>query len=134
MSIYWTPELSVGETNIDHQHKELFERVNRLVEACSAGKCIHEIEPLMHFLESYVDIHFNDEEQLMLRRNYPDRVRHAKEHARFRLNFTDLKKDLIARGPQPQLVTTINETIIDWLFDHVCIADRALGKFLETAK
>ncbi|MHB0870885.1 MAG: hypothetical protein ACYC5J_15740 [Chloroflexota bacterium] len=33
MPVQWTPDLSVGVTLIDDQHKGLFKRVNQLLEA-----------------------------------------------------------------------------------------------------
>ncbi|MHB1162771.1 MAG: hypothetical protein ACYC3V_20925 [Chloroflexota bacterium] len=40
MPVRWTPDLSVGVTLIDDQHKELFKRVNQLLEA-AAFPCCH---------------------------------------------------------------------------------------------
>ena len=38
MSIEWSNSLATGVTEIDDQHREIFNRVNRLSEACSEGK------------------------------------------------------------------------------------------------
>ncbi len=36
--IEWTVDLSISIEKIDNQHKELFKRVNMLLEACKIGK------------------------------------------------------------------------------------------------
>ena len=38
MAIEWTPNLSVGVTGIDQQHKTLFDKANRLFEAGKSSK------------------------------------------------------------------------------------------------
>ncbi len=38
MPIEWTQDLAVGVKIIDEQHKEIFRRVDALLEACKAGK------------------------------------------------------------------------------------------------
>ena len=35
----WTNNLATGVPEIDNQHKEIFNRVNKLSAACSEGKC-----------------------------------------------------------------------------------------------
>ncbi len=35
MAIEWTMGLSTGVDEIDDQHKELFKRINRLLDACN---------------------------------------------------------------------------------------------------
>jgi len=62
--LVWNPDLSVNVVEIDDQHKELFSRVNRFLEAmerCSLfgdkqGLALFE---LCDFMEQYVVFHFN---------------------------------------------------------------------------
>lgn len=132
MVMHWTPELAVGVEEIDAQHRALIERVNHLVDACSAGKCADETAPLLAFLREYVDSHFAAEEDLMERCAFPEREAHRREHREFCQRLDALAAGLATGGEQPQI--ELEEMIIDWLFDHICIRDRALGKFLGAAR
>jgi len=38
MAIEWTNDLATGVSEIDYQHKELFRRINSLLDACREGK------------------------------------------------------------------------------------------------
>lgn len=65
MAIEWTQDLSTGSDEIDNQHKELFRRINSLLDACNQGKGREEIGKTVQFLEDYVITHFSAEEEYM---------------------------------------------------------------------
>ena len=54
MAIKWSPEYAIDVEIIDNQHKELFNAVNNLLEACSQGKGKEEAGKILQFLENYV--------------------------------------------------------------------------------
>ena len=51
MAIEWTKDLETGVALIDEQHKELFDRVNKLLAASSQGRGKEEVGSLLGFLE-----------------------------------------------------------------------------------
>lgn len=57
MILNWDNSFSVGEKNIDNQHKELFYRLNKLLEAMKQGKGKSEVINTLDFLEEYVIRH-----------------------------------------------------------------------------
>ncbi len=130
MAIYWTKELEIGVAPIDRQHRELFERIDALVNACQAGRCRDEVADLMGFLQDYVQIHFSEEEELMRLSGYPDRPEHAREHAGFGSHLQELVKGFAEQGFTSPLLNDLNATLVDWLYDHICVRDRALGQWL----
>jgi hemerythrin len=129
MLIEWSDELATGSAKIDEQHKELFKRINALLEACRLGKGNAEIEKMMQFLNEYVVVHFSEEENYMLRYSYPGYERHKAEHIKFMENFRKLKAEFDNDGPGFLLVLRTKEMIIQWLLDHIRKIDRALGSF-----
>ena len=131
MALYWTRELEIGVEEIDSQHRELFERIERLVAACQGRKGAADLKPLLGFLLEYMDRHFRTEEELMLRRGYPERERHAGLHSSFLEHLAGLAERLGREGPSPGLLTELNIAAVDWLFDHDLLEDRALGRFLR---
>lgn len=131
MAIYWTRDLEIGVESIDRQHRELFERIDALITACQAGRCQDEVGGLLGFLQDYVQVHFGEEEALMGYSDYPELDEHAAEHAGFSLHLQELVQGFSAQGFTSPLLNDLNATLIDWLYDHVCRRDRALGQWLS---
>lgn len=131
MAVEWKESLAVGVKEIDDQHKELFKRVNDLFEACNQGKGKEEVGKIINFLGDYVISHFNTEEKLQQKYNYPDYPSHKKEHELFIQEFTELKKQFEAEGPTGLFVIKINKKVIDWLIQHIGRVDKALGAYLK---
>ncbi len=131
MELHWTNDLAVGIDEIDQQHKELIERVRALVDACQEGRCLREAAETMRFLDDYVVRHFSAEEQIMEQREYPDRAEHRREHQAFREKLAHLERRFANPQETPQAIAEFNALLVDWLIDHICTVDRALGKFLQ---
>lgn len=131
MALLWNEGLSVGVAEIDNQHKELFNRINNLLDACKQGKGSEEIERTINFLSDYVITHFGTEENLMVRYNYPDYASHKEKHEKFNKKFAELKMQIQKEGSG--LLTTLgtNHLLIDWWLNHIGKVDKALGVFLK---
>ena len=54
-----TKDLETGNATIDREHRELFDAVNKLMDACGSGKGRASLEPTMKFLLEYVNKHFS---------------------------------------------------------------------------
>ena len=130
MALFWTHELEVGVEEIDVQHRELFERIERLVAACQGRRGAVELKPLLGFLLEYMDRHFRTEEELMLHADYPDRERHTGLHKEFYERLAGLANRLGSGEATPELLTELNIVAVDWLFDHDLLEDRDFGRFL----
>jgi hemerythrin len=127
----WTEDLSVGVETIDNQHKELFKRINSLVEAIKQGKCKAEITGVIMFLEDYALSHFGEEETCMEKYSYPPYKDHKEQHAIFMNNLSELRKELEDIGPSYVLSVTTNQVVVDWIIDHIARIDKKLGRFLQ---
>ncbi len=135
--IKWTEELSLGIETIDSQHKELFNRINSLVEAIRESACKYKIGDVISFLEDYVQTHFEEEEKVMIRYKYPHYDFHKSQHEYFKRELTTLKPELLELegGKNPgsyELSVTTNKLVVDWILEHVSKVDKELGKFLKT--
>jgi len=132
MAVQWTPDLAVGVTLIDDQHKELFKRINRLLEASSQGKGKDEIGKLIQFLSDYVVTHFATEEKAMIQHGYGGVSAHKLEHLAFLRDFRDLASSYESQGASTSLLLAVQRRVIDWLNNHIRQSDKALGGFLKT--
>ena len=131
MGVQWTPDLSVGVELIDNQHKELFRRVNDLLEASSQGRGKEEIGRLIQFLADYVVTHFAAEERTMARYGYSGLSAHRAEHNKFVRDFTDLAQSYQVGGVSSSLVITLQSKVVGWLINHIGKSDKVLGAFIQ---
>ncbi len=126
----WSNELfGTGLSEMDEQHKELFSRVNDLLDACSKGKGGEAVRPTLEFLEGYIEKHFTEEEALMEARNCPAAEANKSAHDEFRARYGELRKGLIDCDTEikmAQLVLEVQETVCDWLMEHIMQVDTEL--------
>lgn len=134
MSIEWTARLAVGIDDIDAQHRELFRRVNGLLEAMAARRGRDELEDVVAFLREYVEVHFGAEARLMTRTRYPGRALHAAEHAHFRAQVEALAARIAADGPGSHHAVKLGGVLCDWLRQHVLGTDRQLAAHVQASE
>jgi hemerythrin-like metal-binding protein len=131
MAIQWTEDLTTGSSEIDEQHKEIFRRINVLLEACNQGKGKDEVCRVIGFLDDYVVTHFGEEEEYMLKHGYPGYAEHKAQHVEFVKNYVILKKQVETDGPGLHTVVATNRLVVDWLRHHIRKVDAKLGAFLN---
>lgn len=131
MSFHWSENLAIGHRVIDEQHRELIDRFRFLLEACKAGKGKERVAELFGFLDSYVVTHFRAEEKLMDEHDYPGLVEHKSQHAWLVGKVTELKGVLLADGPSFNLVVEANQTLLNWIVEHIRNTDVRLARYLQ---
>ncbi len=133
MAIEWTDSMAVGISEIDSQHRELFQSINNLLDAMSQGKGSQEIMKIIQFLEEYVVIHFSTEERYMKQTNYPDYPAHKAQHEAFAKDFAALKQEFINHNKPTylRLQIEVGHRLIKWLLSHIGKVDKKLGKYLQ---
>jgi len=123
----WDESLAIGVEEIDTQHRELFSRFGRLLDACREGKGRDELQRLLDFLADYVSVHFEAEERFMASRGYAGLSGHRQQHEVFRGKLDDLRQIYHDRGAGMDLLITTNATVLDWIIQHVRKTDRAMA-------
>ena len=136
MALAWAANLAVGVDEIDLQHKELFLRLNALLQAMREGRGRDEIARTLGFLEQYVVVHFTAEDKLMAKHGYPAQAAqaHRKQHAEFIQVFKGLKSEFQATGPSSMLILKLQQGVCDWLLAHIGKTDLELGTFLRAQR
>ena len=132
MAVEWTEDLAIGVKVIDDQHKEIFRRVNGLLEACKAGKGRQAVGGMLDFLEDYVVEHFAAEENIQVHYDYPEYPAHKAMHVMFIRDVEKLKARLRDEGPTLMTVVETDRVVVDWLVKHIKKVDKELGNFLKT--
>lgn len=132
MAIEWTPNLSVGVTSIDQQHKTLFDKANELFEAGKNNKTKEFISEMLDFLDAYTKQHFQSEEAYMRSINYPGYNDQKKLHTDFIAALANLKKEYDASGGNIIVILNANQMVVDWLLKHISIEDKKIGTFANS--
>jgi hemerythrin len=131
-TIAWNDNLASGSTDIDTQHKELFDRINALLAAFDKKTVDRqEISKIVQFLTDYVVFHFGNEEKYMAKFNYSSMSAHKAQHEQFVKGFMKLKDRMLLEGINPALALETKELCVDWLINHIKFSDRALGMYLK---
>lgn len=125
----WTPSLATGDAKIDHQHREIFRRLDLLTAAMVRGDR-QEAGKLFEFLGTYVGEHFAAEERAMGTSSYAQAASHRSEHARFVRDYLAIGKDLEAGEPAEAVVLELNDWLGSWLTGHILKADVELARHL----
>lgn len=126
----WTDDLTVGIDEIDSQHKSLFLQLEKLLDACVAGREREEVLVMLGFLDHYVVTHFATEEGLQREHCYPGYEKHRLEHEGFLHRINLLREEIANSAPSRDFVLRVNQTLIDWLKTHILTVDKAASEFL----
>lgn len=128
----WTPDLSVGVEQIDAQHRELFRRINELVEAVRKSECKYIIDDVIKFLHDYVIEHFGDEEALMVKYDYPEYREHRARHVKFIADLAGMEEELKNETSSYTRSVYTNQMVVNWITGHIKTVDRKLGEHLKS--
>lgn len=129
--ITFDKNLETGDPEIDGQHRELFNRIDRLLAASRERRSREEVGQTLTFLGDYVVHHFAAEERMMAVADYPEIEAHRAEHARFVQEFGILYNEFKSEGPTTLFIIRIGNRITGWLREHIYRTDRTLVEYLK---
>lgn len=126
----FTDDLITGNQTIDNQHRELIERINRLLVNCEECPSRGEAARLLNYLADYTDYHFSEEEALQKSIGYPGMAEHIKKHEEFRQAVQELHEMLEEEeGPSDAFAACVKERVRDWLYYHIQTFDRSVAEY-----
>ncbi len=134
MGIDWSDVLSVGITDMDSEHKELFNRINALLSSLLGRDKNYDVGKLVGFINEYIDYHFRDEEKMLESWNYPELEQHKKLHAIYEEYFAHIEKELTAGNFDALLLMEIQEKVVNWLLNHIAKVDKKYGEYIAKQK
>ena len=120
--------LVTGNEMIDGQHKELIDKINKLLDSCEVGNDKLTAIKTLDYLADYTDFHFGEEEKLQESISYPGIEQHKKEHEKLRRVVEELHEMLEEQeGPTEAFVAQVQENVINWLYNHIKGFDRSVA-------
>lgn len=132
MKYEFTQDLMTGNSLVDAQHRQLFDAVNRLMDACAAGKGRDQIRDTVNFLNDYVVRHFQDEERLQVQSRYPGYAEHQKFHTGYRRQLSQTAQELIQQGPTVKALGDLNRAVAI-LISHIRTEDKRMARHVQNA-
>jgi hemerythrin-like metal-binding protein len=132
--MHWTPAMSVGLSELDEDHKQLFYLINRLADQAAADDVsVEAIRDTLFALMRYAELHFSREERVMTACDYPQLHDHLGQHKRFveRIKAIAAEFDADAKDSGAEVGDALLEYLKDWLTHHILIQDMAYKPFVE---
>ncbi|OJF76944.1 MAG: hemerythrin [Treponema sp. CETP13] len=127
--IVWSDAFSVNVCKIDEQHHKLVDFINELHEAMLQGKSKEILSEIIKGLADYTVIHFNTEEALLEKYNYPELALQKEEHALFVKKVKEFQEGF--KNEKFGLSIDIMNFLSDWLQNHINGSDKKYSSFLN---
>ena len=122
--------LVTGNEMIDAQHKELIDKINKLLDSCETSKDKVVAVKTLDYLADYTEFHFGEEEKLQASINYPGIEEHKKEHDKLRQVVKDLYNMFEEEeGPSDVFVEQVKKNVMEWLYRHIKGFDRSVAEY-----
>lgn len=115
----------LGVPEIDQQHEELVNMLNRLNDAVKSNASHETLSLMFDDLVAYTDFHFRSEEQLMIENGYPDTDAHKNEH-RLLVEESHYLKERLVDGSELLALQSLK----DWVLAHIQFMDKKLATYL----
>jgi hemerythrin len=122
----WNARLELGIKNVDAQHKNIIERIDRLEIALDSqvtSVTYPRLKEAHEFLESYVGSHFREEEEMMDKGGYPELATHKLMHAKFENDLAKFREELDHTGLITHATAKLVKYLSSWFIDHIKYED-----------
>lgn len=130
MRAEFSENLITGNELIDSQHKELIDRINKLLESCEDSNAKLVAVKTLDYLADYTDFHFSAEEQLQREIDYPGFAKHKEQHDDFKKTIAELDEMLQEEeGPSEAFVEKVEKNVIQWFYTHIEGFDRSVAEY-----
>ena len=123
----WSDTLSLGDPEIDEQHRTLIGLLNGLYDALLDGSARQRLDLLISDLTAYTRLHFQNEERYFEQFGYPELEVHARAHK----ELTDRLSAFRERHERGEEDLTIEmlRFLGDWVIGHVMQMDMKYRSF-----
>ena len=127
--INWNETYSVGNTEMDNQHKKLIDIINELFDSFKEGKAEAILSEILDKTIDYANYHLDSEEKLLYKFNYPQKEEHEKFHNEFREKTKELKEMISSKSED--IHYNLLNYLKDWWLNHILVEDMKYSKFIN---
>ncbi len=139
----WDPSMSVGESTIDGQHRNLLGKITELRQIiASMDADVGQLRDALHFLYVYIKEHFAYEESYMAVNEFPGIEKHKAVHQEFVRFYDDLQKEFRQKSVSghfssvdvKELLEKTEAYLGNWLVNHIKGMDQEYAKYIAAKK
>jgi hemerythrin len=127
--IEWRKEFETGIADVDHEHRELVDLINRLHAHMASGADPDRVADFLGEVFARIASHFALEESIMRKHAYDEYEAHKAEHERLLDEIRDIM-DAQQETPSAAYGDTLSCTVRDWFVNHFKSKDARLHKRL----
>jgi len=124
--VTWSDDYSVGNEQLDTQHKSLFELLNKLHDGITDKRENQYNDEILLELQHYAVMHLSFEEIHMADILYDDLDKHMAQHDILRAKVGELSSTNSIGGPDRQ--KELVEFLSEWLLKHVINEDKKYSR------
>lgn len=125
----WRDEYKNNIELLDQQHEQLFNILKDLYIKIKEKAEYTELKESLEYLVTYTAKHFHDEEEIMLKHNFPGYNLHHKKHEGLIHEISEFQSQFVSS--KKQLSTHFISFLKRWVIDHILTEDRKYGPFLN---
>ena len=133
MSLEWRDEMSVGNEDIDNDHKHLLDLIGTYQDAV-AHHDLTQLQEVFESLVAYTEEHFAREERIMFAVHYKELDEHRTAHHALYQSIHQLHDNIVERKKGALDLSGINKLLHDWVLDHILKEDMKLKDVLKGRK
>ncbi len=126
----WKKSYSVKIRKIDQQHRKVLKIINRLYATQANHLERSDMQKLFDELREFIQTHFRDEEELMLKHNYPGYAEQKKEHDAFIDLVCEYQKNLLKN--RQEVTINLFNSLWDWFANHIVRLDQQYVPYLRS--
>ena len=129
--ISWDDAWSVGVDSIDDDHKQLVEILQKLFGALITVQTKTYLKKLVDELVNYTKYHFDREEMILAKYDYPLLDEHKDQHSQLFQSVAATKDEILEKGSTEELGDEIYAFLKGWLVNHILDEDMQYKDFLN---
>ncbi len=127
----FTDDCLIGVSQIDDEHRHLFELINKGAELAKNGYAdrYEEVKKIIEELDDYAEHHFSHEEAYMEQIRDPELILQRSQHMVFRDKIREWSfADIDGFEQQQKLLADLMAYLARWLYHHILSSDVMIGK------
>ena len=124
----WNERFCVGYKEIDDQHKKLLELLRSAVDSVNSLESSEKTEVILKELDEYIRIHFQFEEAIMRKVDFPALGEHIMEHRNLAGRTSSLINDFILKKADH---VTLVEFLREWWISHILVKDISYSEYIK---
>lgn len=127
--IEWRDEFETGISDVDHEHKELVDLINRLHDQLGGDADPGTVGAFLGEVFARISAHFALEETVMRKHGYDEYDAHKQDHEKLLDDIRDIMDDFEA-GDYVAYNEALASAVRDWFINHFKTKDARLHKLL----